>query len=144
MVDIHREGCSRRPAPQNRHTAPLRSHAPCQRPAPQSRHTAPLRSHARCTPRKPSGWDRGGGKPQPPTRDDRAQTWYGHKTQAQPSLRLCGVPKNLNLSSLDLGRACNPGMASDSSQQSNLESAQCRLGKHTCLSGGKPSVAESL
>ena len=37
-----------------------------------------------------------------------ARTWEGHKTQAQPSLRLCGVPKNLNLSILDLGSAGEP------------------------------------
>ena len=60
-----------------------------------------------------------------------AQTWDRRKTQAQPSLRLCGVPKNLNLSGLDLGSALNPGPASDSSRQSNLEPKQCRLGKHT-------------
>ena len=36
-----------------------------------------------------------------------------HKTQAQPSLCLCGVPENLNLSGLDLGSACNPGPALD-------------------------------
>ena len=44
-----------------------------------------------------------------------AQTWEGHKTQAQPSLRFCEVPKNLNLSGIDLGSACNPGPTSDSS-----------------------------
>ena len=38
-----------------------------------------------------------------------ARTWEGHKTQAQPSLCLCGVPENLNLSGLDLGSACNLG-----------------------------------
>ena len=42
-------------------------------------------------------------------------TWEGHKTQAQPSLCLCGVPKNLNLSGLDLGSACNIGPTLDSS-----------------------------
>ena len=31
------------------------------------------------------------------------QTWEGHKTQTQLSLCLYGVPKNLNLSGLDLG-----------------------------------------
>ena len=66
-----------------------------------------------------------------------AQTWDGHKTQAQPSLRLCGVPKNLNLNGLDLGSAYNPGPASDSSRQSNLEPEQCRLGKHTHCEWGK-------
>ena len=44
-----------------------------------------------------------------------AQTWEGHKTQAQLSLCLCGVPENLNLSNLDLGSARNPGPALDSS-----------------------------
>ena len=43
------------------------------------------------------------------------RTWEGHKTQAQPSLCLGGVPKNLNLSGLDLGNACKPGPALDSS-----------------------------
>ena len=51
--------------------------------------------------------------------------------QAQLSLRLCGVTKNLNLSSLDLESAYNPGLASDSSRQSNLAPKQCRHGKHT-------------
>ena len=69
-----------------------------------------------------------------------AQTWEGHKTQAQPSLHLCGVPKNLNLSDLDLGSALNPGPASDSSQQSNLEPEQGRLGKHTCHERGPNPV----
>ena len=45
---------------------------------------------------------------------------------------------------LDLGSAYNPGLASDSSQQSNLEPKQCRQGKHTCREWGKPSVAETL
>ena len=43
-----------------------------------------------------------------------AGTWEGHKTQAQPSLCLCGVPEDLNLSGLDLGSARNTGPASDS------------------------------
>ena len=47
MVDICREGCS-------------------QRSAPQKRHTAHLRRHTSCTPRKPSGRDRGGDKSQRP------------------------------------------------------------------------------
>ena len=42
-----------------------------------------------------------------------AQTWDGHKTQAQPSLHLCGVPENL--SGLDLGSTHNPGPALNSS-----------------------------
>ena len=43
------------------------------------------------------------------------RSWEGHKMQAQPSLCLCGVPKNLNLSGLDLGSAHNPGPGLDSS-----------------------------
>ena len=34
-----------------------------------------------------------------------AGTWEGHKTQAQQSLCLCGVPENLTMSGLDLGGA---------------------------------------
>ena len=93
----------------------------------------------RCTPRKLSSWDGGSDKPQPSTGGDCVRqapghlswTWDVHKTQAQPSLHLCGVPKNLNLSGLDLGCAHNPGPASDSSQHSNLQPEQCRQGKHT-------------
>ena len=59
------------------------------------------------------------------------------KTQAKPSLCHCGVPENLNLSSLDIGSSCNPGPVSDSYQQSNLEPEQCRLGKHTCCEWGQ-------
>ena len=55
----------------------------------------------------------------------------GDKRQAQPSLHLCGVPENLNLSGLDLASAYNSGLASDSSLQSNLQPKLCRLGKHT-------------
>ena len=51
--------------------------------------------------------------------------------QAQPILHLCGVPENLTLRDLDLGNARNPGPASDSSWQSNLEPEHCRSGKHT-------------
>ena len=66
-----------------------------------------------------------------------ARIWEGHKTQAQPSLHLWGVPEYLNLSGLDLGSAYNPGPASDSSRQSNLEPKQCRQGKHTCRERGQ-------
>ena len=110
-----------------------------QRSAPQKRHMAHLRKCARCTHRKPGSWDGGSDKPQPSTGGDCVRqapghlswTWDVHKTQAQPSLHLCGVPKNLNLSGLDLGCAHNPGPASDSSQHSNLQPEQCRQGKHT-------------
>ena len=57
-----------------------------------------------------------------------AWTWEGHKTQAQPSLCLWGLPKCLNLSGLDLGGACSPGPALDGSWQSNLEPDQCGQG----------------
>ena len=66
-----------------------------------------------------------------------ARTWEGHKTQAQLSLRLCGVPENLNLSSLDLGNVRHPGPTSDSSQQSNLEPEQCRPWKLTRCEWGQ-------
>ena len=115
MVDIHQAGRS-------------------QRSAPQRRHRAHLRRCAHCTPKKLSTWDGGGGKSQLAKHLVTWAAWTrgGHKTQGQSSLRLCGVPENLNLSSFDLGSALNPGPASDSSWQSNLEPEQCRLGKHTC------------
>ena len=62
--------------------------------------------------------------------------------QAQPSLCLCGVPENLNLSSLDLESAYNSGPASDSSQQSNLEPEQCRQEKHTCCERGQTQCGQ--
>ena len=98
MVDICQEGCS-------------------QRPAPQRTHMTYLRWHFCCAPRKLSSWNGGGDKMRRPTWGVCAHhapghlsclTWEGHKTQAQPSLCLCGVPKNLNLSSLDLGSTHNP------------------------------------
>jgi len=71
-------------------------------------------------------------------------TWYlscldlgRHKMQAKTSLHLSGAPEYLNLSSLDLGSAYNPGPASDSSRQSNLEPKQCRQGKHKCWELGQ-------
>ena len=64
--------------------------------------------------------------------------------KAQQSLRLCGLPENLNLNGLDLGSACNPGPTTDSCLQSNLKPEQCRLGKHTRHEQGKPSVAKTL
>ena len=64
----------------------------------------------------------------------------------------CGVPKYLNLSGLDLGNAYNPGLASDSSRQSNLEPdiLECEvrqaLGSVTMnkASGGDGSPGELL
>ena len=68
-----------------------------------------------------------------------ARTWEGHKTQAQPSLRLWGLPECLNLSGLDLGGASSPGPATDGFWQSSVG------GEATCaMSRGRPSVAEAL
>ena len=64
-----------------------------------------------------------------------------HKTQAQPSLPLCEVPKNLNLSGLGLGSARNSGPAHCRVAWS-LSSVD-RESTHTA-SGGKPSVAGTL
>ena len=115
MVDIYQEGHS-------------------QRSASQKRYTAHLRRCASCTSRKPSGRGRRGDKLQQPC---LPSTWYlscldlgRHKTQAKTSLHLSGAPEYLNLSGLDLESAYNPGPASDSSWQSNLEPKQCRQGKH--------------
>ena len=72
-----------------------------------------------------------------------AWIWVGHKMQVQPSLCLCGVPKNLNLSSVDLGSARNPGPALVS-QQNKLEPEQCRSRKHTHHERGQPSTVQSL
>ena len=93
------------------------------RSAPQRRHMAHLRWRSCCAPRKQSGWDWGGDTTHCPPGESAltkhlvtcsAGTWEGHKTHTQLSLCLCGVPKNLNLSSSDLGSACKPGPALDS------------------------------
>ena len=60
-----------------------------------------------------------------------ARSLEGHKTQAQQSLCLWGLPEGLNLSGLNLRSAYNPGPAADCSWQSNLEPKQCWQGKHT-------------
>ena len=91
-VDTRQEGHSKRSGPQRRqrHT---RDGAPTAHPgdrasatAEETRRTAHL---GRARHRAPGLW--------------AAQTWGGLRTQAQPSLRLCGVPENLNLSGSDLG-----------------------------------------
>ena len=66
------------------------------------------------------------------------------KTQVRLSLRLSGVPENLNLNlnGLDLGSAHNPGPASDSCRQSNLEPEQCRLGKDTQRERGQTQCGQ--
>ena len=127
MVDFCQEDHSQRSAPQKRHMAHLRRSAPCN---PENREAGPgeaircsLQLRAIVLAKHLVIWS--------------ARTWEGQKTQAQPSLRLCGVPENLNLSSLDLGSACNPGPASDISQQSNLDPEQCRLAKHICREQGQ-------
>ena len=133
MVDICQEGHS-------------------QRIAPQKRHMAQLRRHTHCTPRKPSGWDGGGDKPQPSTGGNYARQAPGH------------------LSCSDLGREQNAGPTKSAPLWSiwEPEPEQLRPGKcmqtrarirqfpeeqprvwadwkstHT-VSGDKPSVAESL
>ena len=127
-------------------TVDIRRDRRSQRSAPQNRHMAHLRRHAPCTPRKPSGWDGAGVSHSlqlgatPLLRSPELLSRDGCKTQAQPSLCLCGVPENLNLSGLDLRSACKPESASDSSWQSNLESEQCRLGKHTRRERGHTQV----
>ena len=86
-----------------------------------------LRRCASCTPRKRNSRDRRGDKSQwlhsPNTW--ATWTWEGQKTQAQPSLRLWGLPQCLSLSDLDLGGACSPGPASDGSCWSNIEPELC-------------------
>ena len=121
----------------------------------QKRHMAHLRRCADCIPRKLIGRDSRGDKSQQP---QSPSTWSpellepGKGTKCRPiQVCLCGIPGNLNLNSLELGNALNPGPTSDSSRQSNLEPEQCRLGKHTVVSRGgvwgwwcKPSVAETV
>ena len=134
MVDIHQEGRSQRPAPQNRHTAHLRR---C----------------ALCTPRKPSGWDGGGGKPQPSTGGESARQAPGRLSCSDLGrAQNAGPTKSAPLwrtrepepERLIPGECITPGPASDRSQQSNLESEQGRLGEHTRCERGQTSVAESL
>ena len=115
-VNIHQEGHSQRSASQKRHTAHL------------------------VQPRKPKGRDRRGDKSQPPPAEDSTHQAPGHLScsdlgWAQNAGPTKSAPlwstRDLNLSGLDLGSPYNPGPASDSSQQSNLETKQCRQKKHT-------------
>ena len=71
---------------------------------------------------------------------DLGRAQNAHSTESG----LCRLPKNLNLSSLDLGTAQDAGPTLDSTLQSNLEPEQCRLGNTHAVSRGKPSVAETL
>ena len=66
-----------------------------------------------------------------------AQTWEGHKKKALLSLRLWGLPECLNLSGLDLGGACSPGLALDGFRWSNLEPERCGQGGDTCREWGQ-------
>ena len=52
--------------------------------------------------------------------------------------------KCLKLSGLDLGSAYNPGPASDSFQQSNLEPKQSRQGKHTHREQGQTQCGRDI
>ena len=86
--------------------------------------------------RKPIGRDRGIDTSQ---RLHSPNTWSpellgpGKGIKRRPN-RVCafeeGVPECLNLSSLDLGGAYSPGLASDSSWWSNLEPEQCGQRAH--------------
>ena len=63
----------------------------------------------------------------------------GRAQNAGPtSLRLWGLPECLSLSGLDLGGACSPGLASDSSLRSNLEPELCTMNRD------RPNVVEAL
>ena len=72
------------------------------------------------------------------------RTWEGHKTQAQQSLCLWGLPECLNLGGSDLGGASSPGPAADGSWRSNLEPEQCGQEGYMHREGDRPSVAEAL
>ena len=61
-------------------------------------------------------------------------------TESAP-LRTTRVPEPEQLRP---GAACSPGPASDGSQQSNLEPEQCGQGGTHAVSGGRPSVADTL
>ena len=127
-VDILQEGRSQRLAPQKRHMAYLRWHTSCH-PVNQVAGTGKV---IRRTTSKESAlakhlvtWP--------------AWTWEGHNMQAQPSLRLCGVPKILNLRGLDLRSACNPGPALDSSLAEPPGAWAVQTGKaHTPWAGANP------
>ena len=105
MVDICQEGLSHRPAIQERHTAHLRQ---CPGSAPG----------------KPSGLDHGGDKMNQPTWGECTHQAHGRLSCSDMSREqdagptesvLGGVSKTLNISCLDLGSACNPGAAVESS-----------------------------
>ena len=124
MVDICREGHSQRVAPQNRHKAHPRARTETEALTGRGEvalHLERVRS---------------------------SSSWFpellgpeGYKTQSQPSLQLCGVPENLNLSGLDLGGTHNSGPAPCRATWS-----LCSVDRKSthAVSGGKPSVAKTL
>ena len=64
--------------------------------------------------------------------------------QAQLSLCLCGVPKNLNLNGIDMGIAHNPGLAFYNSLAEQPGDSTVDRESTDAVSGGKPSVAQTL
>ena len=63
----------------------------------------------------------------------------------QPILCLCGIPENLNLSSLDLGSARKAGPALDSTPTEQPEAGAVVDWESTrAVSWGKPSVVHTL
>ena len=69
----------------------------------------------------------------------------GKGTKPRPNrLCLCGLPENLNLSSLDLGSAHNPGPALDSSCRATWSLSSVDQESTLAVSGDKPSVAQTL
>ena len=96
-------------------TVDIRWEGHSQRSAPQERHRAHLRRRAPCTPRKMSGWDRGGDKMLPPTGGDYAR-------QA-PGLLSCS----------DLGRAQNAGPTESAPLRSTRVPEPERLRPGKCM-----------
>ena len=64
--------------------------------------------------------------------------------QVQPRVCLCGVPENLNLNDLDLGSACKPGPPQIFPSRAIYSLNSVDWESTDALSGGKPSVAETL
>ena len=83
--------------------------------SPQKRHTTHLRRHAHCIPRKPSSWNRGGNRTQPPTGGYCAHQAPGH------------------LNCLDLGRAQNVGPTKSAPLWSTQEPEPEQLRPGKCM-----------
>ena len=107
-----------------------------------------LRRCAGCTPRKLSGKDgeaisgsnRAHQTPHHLSCSDLGRAQNAGPTEPVP-LR---TTECLSLSGLDLGDACNPGPASDSSRQSNLSLSSVGREGARAVSRGRPSVTEAL